>query len=95
MHMKKLLIAAAITGALSLAACGPKTDEAKNVEATADNTADAIDANAADMRSDAGNTADAITSAADNKADMMENHADAVRDAGANKAEAVDEKKGH
>lgn len=92
--MKKLLIAAAITGALSLAACGPSTPAAQNVETAADNTADAIDANAADVRSDASNTADAITTAADNKADAMENHADAVRDAGANTAEAIDKKHG-
>lgn len=93
--MKKVLIAAAMVGALSLAGCGPKTDEAKNVEAVGDNQADALDNTAADIRSDASNTADAVTATADNKADAIENRADAVRDAASNKAEAVDEKKGH
>jgi cell division septum initiation protein DivIVA len=94
MHMKKYLIATAMIGAVPLAACGPSTPAAQNVESAADNTADAMEANAADIRSDASNTADAVEATADNKADAVENRADAVRDAGENRAEAIDKKKG-
>ena len=89
---KKFLIAAAIIGALPLAACGDKTPAAENVEAAAENSADALEANAADIRSDADNMGDAIEASAENKADMVENRADAVRAAGENKAEAIDKK---
>ncbi len=92
---KQFLIAAAIVSALPLAACGPKTPAAENAVEGAENTADALEANAADIRSDAGNTADAIEANAENKADAVEDKADAVRAAGENKAEAIDEKAGH
>lgn len=93
--MKKILIAAAALGALPLAACGSQTPAAENAVTTAENTADMMDANAADIRSDAANTTDAITAGAENKADAVEAKADAVREAGENKAEAIDEKAGH
>ncbi|MEZ0244523.1 MAG: hypothetical protein ACAH11_14205 [Sphingomonas sp.] len=92
---KKYLIAAAFIGALPLAACGPTTPAAENVEAAADNSADALEANAADIRSDAGNLGEAIEANADNKADALENKADAVREAGEEKAEKIDDKAGH
>jgi hypothetical protein len=90
--MKKFLIAAAIVGLLPLAACGPTTPAAENAISNSENTADMMEANAADIRSDAGNMGDMIEEKADNAADAMENRADAVREAGENKAEAIDEK---
>jgi len=87
---KKYLIAAALVATFPLAACGEKTPAAANVEAAAENSADALEANAADIRSDAGNLGDAIEATAENKADAVENHADAVRAAGENKADAID-----
>jgi hypothetical protein len=96
MHMnKKVLIAAAIVSALPLAACGPKTDAAQNVESGAENSADMMEANAADIRSDADNASDAMQATAENKADALENKADATREAGEEKADAMDEKAGH
>ncbi|NML05092.1 hypothetical protein [Sphingomonas sp. G-3-2-10] len=92
---RKYLIAAAIIGALPLAACGPKTPAAENALANAEATADTLDNQAAEIRSDAGNTVDAIESGAENRADAVENKAAAVRDAGANTAEKIDEKAGH
>lgn len=89
---KKFLIAAAMLGALPLAACGDKSPAAENVEAAAENQADVLEANAADIRSDASNVGEAIEATAENKADAVENRADAVRAAGENKADAIDKK---
>ena len=90
---KKLLAAAAALTLLPLGACGHKTDAAENVQAAADNTADAIDANADAMRDEGGNIADNVQATMDNKADAMNNKADAVRAAGENKADAIDDAK--
>jgi hypothetical protein len=90
---KKLLAAAAALTLLPLGACGHKTDAAENVQAAADNTADAIDANADAMRDQGGNIADNVEATMDNKADALNNKADAVRAAGENKADAIDDAK--
>jgi len=90
---KKLLAAAAALTLLPLGACGHKTDAADNVQAAADNTADAMDANASAIRDEGSNIASDDKAAADNAADALNNKADAVRDAGENKADAIDAKK--
>ena len=74
--MKKLLIIAAATGLVSLAACNntPKEQAADNIEANTEMMAD----NMEDM-------ADNATT--ENASDMMENQADAVRATGQNQAE--------
>jgi len=90
---KKFLAAAAALTLLPLGACGHKTDAADNVQAAADNTADAMDANASAIRDEGSNIAADDKAAADNAADALNNKADAVRDAGENKADAIDDAK--
>jgi hypothetical protein len=90
MHMKKTMIVLAAFGALSLAACGHKTDAADNVVSAADNTADSMEATADNVRDEASNAGAATESKMDNKADAIDNKADAVRAAGENKADAMD-----
>lgn len=77
--MKTVLKATAFASLIALAACGGKGDDALagNVEAAADNSADAIDAMA-------DNTVNEVA------ADQLENKADAIRDAGEAKADAID-----
>lgn len=89
---KKFLAAAAALTLLPLGACGHKTDAADNVQAAADNTADAMDANASAIRDEGSNIAADDKTVADNAADALNNKADAVRDAGENKADAIDDK---
>lgn len=78
--MKLILTAAAVAGSLALVACGGNDsaaeNKADNMEASADNRADALE-----------NQADNVEAAADNRADALENRADAVRD---NAAAAAD-----
>lgn len=90
MRMTKKLILAAGTCLLALSACGHKTDAAENVAAMADNTADAMDANAAAVRDMGDNAASNVEAKMDNRADRIENNADAVRAAGENQADAID-----
>jgi hypothetical protein len=87
---KKLLAAAAALTLLPLGACGHKTDAADNVQAAADNSADAMDANASAIRDEGSNIASDDKAVTDNAADALNNKADAVRDAGENKADAID-----
>jgi len=89
---KKFLAAAAALTLLPLGACGHKTDAADNVQAAADNTADAMDANASAIRDEGSNIAADDKAVADNAADALNNKADAVREAGENKADAIDDK---
>ena len=89
---KKLLLLAGV-GMLALSACNKHdTPAAENVAAAADNTADAMDANASNIHDMADNAGAAVEAKIDNKADAVSNKADAVRAAGENKADAIDAK---
>ena len=82
-EMKKLLIAATIASFGALAACsgGGDDQKAENIEATAENQADALE-----MQAD--NTTNEAAS------DALETQADAVEEKGEEKAEAVDDTDG-
>ena len=78
--MNKITIAAVALGLSALAGCSksPEQAQADNIEANAENAADAFDAAA-------GNTANEA------EAEVLENVADELRDTGDNIAEAVEE----
>ena len=80
LEMKTVLKSVALASLVALAACGGKGDDAlaDNVEANADNQADALDAQADN----------AVNEATE---DMLENQADSIRENGEAAADAIDD----
>lgn len=87
----KTYAATALIAALALGACNksPSDKLAGRVEAAADNRADAMEANAADLRNDAA----ALDSRAERTRDVAESRADAIEAADRNVAAMSQEKR--
>lgn len=81
--MRMIVKGAMVAGLMALGACNSAESEkaADNIEAVADNQADALE-----------NQADNVEAVAENKADALENKADAIEEAAENKADAVEDK---
>lgn len=80
--MRMIVKGAMVAGLMALGACNNAASEkaADNIEAVADNQADALE-----------NQADAIEATAENKADALENKADAIEENAEAKADAIED----
>ena len=80
--MRMIVKGAMVAGLMALGACNSSESEraADNVEAVADNQADALEAQA-----------DNVEAVAENKADALENKADAIEEKAEAKADAIED----
>jgi ElaB/YqjD/DUF883 family membrane-anchored ribosome-binding protein len=88
--MKLVIKAIAISAIAALAACGGGSDAGDNIEAAADNQAEALESEAANISEAADNATGNVADSLENQAAALETQAENVQQAGENAADAAD-----